>query len=125
MLAGFELATKEPRVAGINLVQPEDDPVAVRDFSLQLSMLDFLHGLYPTVRIALHAGEIVEGLVPPEVLRFHIRDSIGQGHALHLPPDDRSAWCCPAAARAPSRTSVSSMNSTGRAVSPCAMRQPS
>jgi hypothetical protein len=84
MLAGFELATKEPRVAGINLVQPEDDPVAVRDFSLQLSMLDFLHGLYPTVRIALHAGEIVEGLVPPEVLRFHIRDSIGLGHALRI-----------------------------------------
>ena len=74
----------EPRVAGINLVQPEDDPVAVRDFSLQLSMLDFLHGLYPTVRIALHAGEIVEGLVPPEVLRFHIRDSIGLGHALRI-----------------------------------------
>jgi adenosine deaminase len=84
MLAGFELATAEPRVAGLNLVQPEDDPIAVRDFSLQLSMLDFLHGLYPAVRIALHAGEIVEGLVPPEVLRFHIRDSIRQGHALRI-----------------------------------------
>jgi adenosine deaminase len=84
MLAGFELATAEPRVAGLNLVQPEDDPVAVRDFSLQLSMLDFLHGLYPAVRITLHAGEIVEGLVPPEVVRFHIRDSVRKGHALRI-----------------------------------------
>jgi len=84
MLAGFEVAAVEPRVVGINLVQPEDDPVAVRYFSLQLSMLDFLHKLYPAVRIALHAGEIAEGLVPPEVLRFHIRDSIRQGHALRI-----------------------------------------
>jgi adenosine deaminase len=84
MLASFEIAAVEPRVVGLNLVQPEDDPVAVRDFSLQLSMLDFLHGLYPAVRITLHAGEIVEGLVPPEVLRFHIRDSIRQGHATRI-----------------------------------------
>jgi adenosine deaminase len=84
MLAGFELAMAEPRVAGVNLVQPEDDPVAVRDFSLQLSMLDFLHGLYPTVHIALHAGELVQGLVPPETLRFHVRDSIRRGHAVRI-----------------------------------------
>jgi adenosine deaminase len=84
MLAGFELAMAEPRVAGINLVQPEDDPVAVRDFSLQLSMLDFLHGLYPGVHIALHAGELVQGLVPPETLSFHVRDSVRRGHAVRI-----------------------------------------
>ena len=84
MLAGFELATQEPRVVGLNLVQPEDDPIAVRDFSLQMSMLDFLHGLYPTVRITLHAGELVEGLVPPETLRSHIRASVRTGHALRI-----------------------------------------
>jgi adenosine deaminase len=84
MLEGFELTASDPRVVGLNLVQPEDDPVAVRDFSLQLSMLDFLHGHYPAVRIALHAGELVAGLVPPEVLRFHVRDSIRKGHALRI-----------------------------------------
>jgi adenosine deaminase len=84
MLAGFELATAEPRVGGVNLAQPEDDPVAVREFSRQLEMLDFLHGLYPAVRVSLHAGEIVAGLVPPEVLRFHIRDSVRKGHALRI-----------------------------------------
>lgn len=84
MLAGFEIATEDPRVVGLNLVQPEDAPTAIRDFSLQMSMLDFLHGRYPAVKIALHAGELTEGLVPPEALRFHIRDSVKIGHALRI-----------------------------------------
>ena len=47
-------------------------------------MLDFLHGHYPGVKITLHAGELVEGLVPPETLRFHIRESVRVGHALRI-----------------------------------------
>jgi hypothetical protein len=84
MLAGFEIATAEPRVVSLNLVQPEDDPTAVRDFRLQMSMLDYLHAQYPAVKITLHAGELVDGLVPPETLRFHVRESIRTGHASRI-----------------------------------------
>jgi len=84
MLAGFEIAAADPRVVSLNLVQPEDDPSAVRDFSLQMSMLDYLHAQYPAVKITLHAGELVEGLVPPETLRFHIRESVQKGHASRI-----------------------------------------
>ena len=84
ILAGFELSTNEPRIVGLNLVQPEDDPVAVRDFSLHMSILDFLRPLYPKAQITLHAGEISDALVPPDVLRFHIRDSIRRGHAQRI-----------------------------------------
>jgi hypothetical protein len=84
ILAGFELARLDPRIVGFNLVQPEDYPVSMRDFSLHMSMIDALHPLYPDVPIALHAGELVEGLVPPEGLRFHIRSSIEQGHASRI-----------------------------------------
>jgi hypothetical protein len=84
ILAGFETAAADQRVVGINLVQPEDDPVAVRDFRLQMSMLDYLHGVYPAVKITLHAGELTEGLVAPETLRFHMRESVHVGHALRL-----------------------------------------
>ena len=84
MLAGFEIATEDPRFVGLNLVQPEDDPTALRDFSQQMAMLDFLHAKYPGVQIALHAGELVEGLVPPEALRFHIRESVRTGHARRI-----------------------------------------
>jgi adenosine deaminase len=46
-----------------------------------MQMIDYLHRRYPQVHVSLHAGELVEGLVPPEDLRFHIRDSIEIGHA--------------------------------------------
>jgi adenosine deaminase len=84
MLAGFEIASADPRLVSLNLVQPEDDPVAVRDFSLQMSMLDFLHQQYPNVKITLHAGELAAGLVPPETLRFHMRESVRAGHASRI-----------------------------------------
>lgn len=80
ILAGFELASKDPRVVGLNLVMPEDAHLPIHDFNLHMRMLDFLHGIYPKVHITLHAGELTQNLVPPEEL-FHIRASIEQGHA--------------------------------------------
>ena len=53
----------------------------MHDFDLHMRMLDYLHGIDPKVHIALHAGELSMGLVPPEDLRFHIRESIERGHA--------------------------------------------
>jgi hypothetical protein len=84
MLAGFEIASADLRVVSLNLVQPEDDPSAVRDFTLQMAMLDYLHAQYPAVKITLHAGELTDGLVPPETLRFHMRQSIRLGHASRI-----------------------------------------
>jgi adenosine deaminase len=80
ILAGFEMASKDPRVVGLNLVMPEDAYLPIHDFNLHMRMLDFLHSLYPKVHITLHAGELTQNLVPPEEL-FHIRASIEQGHA--------------------------------------------
>jgi hypothetical protein len=81
ILTGFELASADPRVVGLNLVMPEDWYVPMRDFNLHMRMLDYLHGVYPKVHISLHAGELAMGLVPPEGLSFHIRHSIELGHA--------------------------------------------
>lgn len=81
IVLGFELAQAEPRFVGLNLVQPEDWYVPRHDFELHMKMLDTLHALYPKVHISLHAGELAMGLVPPEDLRFHIRESIERGHA--------------------------------------------
>ncbi len=77
----FELAKADPRVVGLNFVQPEDGYISMRDYALQMSMLDALHALYPGVHIALHAGELAAGLVPPAGLTFHIRSAVEQGHA--------------------------------------------
>jgi adenosine deaminase len=66
---------------GINYVQPEDGFVSMRDYTLQMKMLDYLHSIYPKVHITLHAGELARGLVPPEGLRFHIRQAVELGRA--------------------------------------------
>ncbi|HTV14098.1 MAG TPA: hypothetical protein VME68_05250 [Acidobacteriaceae bacterium] len=80
-LLGFEIASADPNVVGINFVQPEDAYFSMRDYRLQMHMLDYLHGIYPKVHISLHAGELAPGLVPPEGLTFHIRAAVEQGHA--------------------------------------------
>ncbi|MGZ4813662.1 MAG: adenosine deaminase family protein [Terriglobales bacterium] len=81
MVTGFEMGTADPRLVGINLVMPEDGLVEMRDFTPHMQMLDYLHKIYPKVRITLHAGELAPKLVPPEGLKFHIRESLELGHA--------------------------------------------
>ncbi len=80
-LLGFEVASADSDVVGINFVMPEDGYISMRDYALQMRMLDYLHGQYPKVHITLHAGELGEGMVSPEGLRFHIRMAVEQGHA--------------------------------------------
>jgi adenosine deaminase len=81
VLAGFMLAATDPRVVGVNLVQPEDGLISMRDYSLHMHMLEYAKRLYPKVHVTLHAGELSLGLVPPEGLRFHIREAIEVGRA--------------------------------------------
>jgi adenosine deaminase len=81
ILAGLMLASSNPRVVGVNFVQPEDGATSMRDYHLQMRMLDYAKGLYPNVHVSLHAGELTQGLVPPEGLRFHIREAVELGHA--------------------------------------------
>jgi adenosine deaminase len=77
----FELAQSDPRVVTLNLVQPEDWYVPVRDFDLHMKMIEYFHGKFPKMKITLHAGELAFGQVPPEVLGQHIPKSIDTGHA--------------------------------------------
>jgi adenosine deaminase len=82
MVTGLMLANlpHSPFVA-VNLVQPEDSLMARQNFSLQMQMLNYLHFQYPQAHITLHAGELFPGLVPPDDLTFHIRESVRTGHA--------------------------------------------
>ncbi|MDE1155366.1 MAG: adenosine deaminase [Acidobacteriaceae bacterium] len=80
-LLGFETASADPRFVGINFVMPEDGYLSMRDYHLQMQMLEYLHSVYPKVHIALHAGEVAPGLVPPDGLTFHIREAVELAHA--------------------------------------------
>src|ERR1039458_8391916 len=85
-LLGFEtiqqsMDAHEPGFVGINFVQAEDGFISMRDYTLQMKMLQYLDSGFPRVHISLHAGELAPGLVPPEGLRFHIRQAVELGHA--------------------------------------------
>jgi adenosine deaminase len=80
-LLGFETASVDPRVVGINFVMPEDGYTSMTDYALHMRFVGFLHEIYPMVHISLHAGEIAPGLVPYEGLCCHIRLAVEQAHA--------------------------------------------
>ncbi len=81
ILLGFELTKADSRFVGFNLVMPEDYYVPMHDFDLHMRIIEALHKFYPATHVSLHADELAMGLVPPEGLRFHIRESIERGGA--------------------------------------------
>ncbi|MBZ5666546.1 MAG: adenosine deaminase [Acidobacteriia bacterium] len=81
ILLGFELSKADPRFVGFNLVMPEDYYVPMHDFDLHMRIIEALHKFYPAAHVSLHADELWMGLVPPEGLRFHIRESIERSGA--------------------------------------------
>jgi adenosine deaminase/adenosine deaminase CECR1 len=81
MLAAFKADMISERLVGVNIVGQESSRVSMRDYDLHMKMFRFLHTLYPNVRVALHAGELALGDVPPEGLQFHIDEAINVAHA--------------------------------------------
>jgi hypothetical protein len=81
ILLGFELTKADSRFVGFNLVMPEDYYVPMHDFDLHMRIIEALHKFYPSAHVSLHADELAMGLVPPEGLRFHIRESIERAGA--------------------------------------------
>jgi adenosine deaminase len=82
MVTGFTMAGKAgSKLVALNLVQPEDGFSSMQNFTLQMQMLNYLRPLYKEAHITLHAGELSPGVVPPEGLTFHIRDSVEVGRA--------------------------------------------
>jgi len=91
----FALVETDPRIVGLNFVAPEDDRTALRDYSLHMRMIGALAAATPGVPVALHAGELTLGLVPPEDLRFHVREAVEVagarriGHGVDILHEDR------------------------------------
>jgi hypothetical protein len=82
------LIRAEPLIVALNFVGPEDALVARRDYTRHMQIVRFLASDVP---VALHAGELWLGLVPPPDLTFHIREAIEIagarriGHGVSLP----------------------------------------
>jgi adenosine deaminase/adenosine deaminase CECR1 len=90
MLAGFKAAGKDSKIVGVNIVGQESQMVSMRDYTLHMKMFRFLKSVYPNVKVAMHAGELALGDVPPEDLQFHIDQAVNLagadriGHGIDL-----------------------------------------
>ncbi|MEO7496282.1 MAG: adenosine deaminase [Massilia sp.] len=84
MLAGFKATRQSPLIVGVNIVGQESAPVSMRDYTLHMKMFRFLKARYPDVKLALHAGELALGDVPPEGLGFHIDQALGVAGASRI-----------------------------------------
>jgi adenosine deaminase len=76
LLGGFMTAARGALVVGVNIVGQESANVAMRDYSLHMKMFKFLKAQFPDVKLAMHAGELALGDVPPEGLKFHIEEAL-------------------------------------------------
>ncbi len=96
LLAGFEAASHDSRVVGLNLVQAEDGPFSMRDYSLHMKMVAYLHKLYPKVTYSLHAGELNQMLAGQEGVKFHINQAVNLaksqriGHGVDIREEDNA-----------------------------------
>ncbi|MCP4887992.1 MAG: adenosine deaminase [Planctomycetaceae bacterium] len=76
LYAGFSAASQSDLIVGVNILGPENGIIALRDYRLHMLMFHLLHQKFPEVRISLHAGELVLGMVRPENLSFHITEAV-------------------------------------------------
>lgn len=84
-LLGFAASETDRRhIVGINIVAAEDAYVARIDYSKHMNLIGNLGKIFSPAGRALHAGELIEGLVPPDDLRFHIRDAVRVARAQRI-----------------------------------------
>ncbi|MCD6011333.1 MAG: adenosine deaminase [Flavipsychrobacter sp.] len=91
MVVCFESANTSPLIVGVNIVAPEDNETSMRDYWLHMMMYKFCHARYPSVKYAMHAGELTLGTVKPEDLSWHINAAVRTagasriGHGVDMP----------------------------------------
>jgi adenosine deaminase len=84
MLAAFEAAARGGKIVGVNIVGQESQMVSMRDYTLHMQMFRFLKKAYPKVNVAMHAGELALGDVPPEDLKYHIDQALNVAGAQRI-----------------------------------------
>ncbi|HEY9101955.1 hypothetical protein [Chitinimonas sp.] len=84
LYSAFVSVQRDPLFVGVNLLGPENGPVAMRDYDLHMRMLRYLKQKYPATPLSLHAGELAMGMVPPEGLRDHIRNAVAVAGAKRI-----------------------------------------
>ncbi len=84
LLVAFESANRSKIIVGVNIVAPEDGEVSMKDYWLHMLMFKYCHAKYPSVKYAMHAGELVLGMVKPEELSWHINSAVYEAGAQRI-----------------------------------------
>ena len=92
LYAGYDVVRTDARFVGVNIVAPEDNVIAMRDYDQHMRMFQALSRQYPDVKLSLHAGELTPGLVPPEGLEHHIRSAVEVAGARRIGHGIDIAW---------------------------------
>lgn len=92
LAAGMALMQKDPRCVSVNILAPEDHPIARTHFDAQMKLIDFLWKQFGKPNITLHAGELTLDISPVEPMRERIRKSVEVGHAKRIGHGVSIAW---------------------------------
>ena len=76
MYSAFAADQASKLIVAVNIVGPENEHIAMRDYDLHMQMFKFFKKRNPDINLALHAGELALGMVPPEGLKNHINDAV-------------------------------------------------
>lgn len=96
LYSGFLSAELSPLIVGVNIVAPENNITALKDYTLHMRMYNYLSRKFPKVHKALHAGELTLGMVRPKNLLFHINQALDIagaeriGHGVDIPYESGS-----------------------------------
>ncbi len=96
LYAAFLADEKINLLVGVNFLGPENGLVALADYNLHMQMFNYLRKKFPKVNVALHAGELTLGMVPPKDLTHHIYQAVFLvgaqriGHGVDLPYEEKA-----------------------------------
>lgn len=86
LIYAFKTAAAAPRFVGVALTGDEKHPVALRDYGLQIEMLNTLTSMeaYADVKTIITAGYLEFGMIQPSKFKDRIRMAVTTGNATRI-----------------------------------------
>lgn len=86
LIFAFKTASADPRFVGVALSGDEKHPVALRDYQLQMEMLNFLKSKneFSDVKTVITAGYLNFGMIEPTKFKNRIRTALSKGKASRI-----------------------------------------
>lgn len=86
LLYAFKSAAADPRIAGVSLSGDENTPVALRDYKLQIKMLEVLTAKeeFSDIKVIVSAGYLNYGVVQPKEFKDRIRMPVTRANAARI-----------------------------------------